>query len=497
MATDEEEDGKSRRERFLSLRCPEDVARLLRVKYATLNYYLYGLSAAKQYTQFSIPKRRGGQRVIRAPQNTLKTIQHRLHEVLVEVYAPKKCTHGFVNLRNVKTNAQGHVRCRHVLNVDLKDFFPSINFGRVRGLFMAKPYELNDKVATVLAQICCHKNELPQGAPTSPIVSNMICARMDVELSRLAREHHCLYSRYADDMTFSRRRGAFPDALAVEDENGIIKPGKDLIRVIVTNGFLIHPDKIKLLLNSFRQEVTGLVVNRKVNVTRSYIRQLRAMIHAWDEFGYEAANEEHRTIYYPSQRTRQEVPELRDVLRSRVAYVAMIKGIGDPVVTNLRARLARVDPTYEDLLMKYNNRLQNRDFFISHASEDRDEVARPLAEALIGMGHSVWFDEYELQVGDSLRRSIDDGLRVSTFGVVIVSKSFFRKKWPQKELDGLTALEDKPGERILPIWHQITEEEVKANSAMLADQFALNTKDGIEKIAAALSGKWKSRKAES
>ena len=117
----------------------------------------------------------------------------------------------------------------------------------------------------------------------------------------------------------------------------------------------------------------------------------------------------------------------------------------------------------------------NYDFFISHASEDKDDFVRGLAEALEAKGAKVWYDEFTLKVGDSLRREIDRGLANSRFGVVVLSKHFFNKEWPQKELDGLVSLEVEGATRILPVWHEISKDEVVRHSPMLADKVALNT----------------------
>lgn len=115
------------------------------------------------------------------------------------------------------------------------------------------------------------------------------------------------------------------------------------------------------------------------------------------------------------------------------------------------------------------------DAFISHASEDNDEVVRPLAESLRDLGYSVWYDEFELKVGDSLRRKIDHGLTHSRFGIVVLSPAFFAKNWPQYELDGLVAKEMEGGKVILPIWHKVSKDQVMGYSPSLADKFALNT----------------------
>jgi len=118
---------------------------------------------------------------------------------------------------------------------------------------------------------------------------------------------------------------------------------------------------------------------------------------------------------------------------------------------------------------------QGHDFFISHASEDKEDFVRSLAQALTGRGARVWYDEFTLKVGDSLRRAIDRGLAGSRFGVVVLSEHFFRKEWPARELDGLVALEVSGKSRVLPIWHKVSKDEVVRYSPTLADKVALNT----------------------
>jgi len=132
----------------------------------------------------------------------------------------------------------------------------------------------------------------------------------------------------------------------------------------------------------------------------------------------------------------------------------------------------------------YNLPVDAHDFFISHASEDKDGFVRQLAETLREKGANVWYDEFTLKVGDSLRRNIDRGLAASKFGVVILSEHFFRKEWPNRELDGLFALEEGGQTRILPIWHKVSKDEVAEYSPTLVDKVALNTAiHSVEKIA--------------
>jgi TIR domain len=132
-----------------------------------------------------------------------------------------------------------------------------------------------------------------------------------------------------------------------------------------------------------------------------------------------------------------------------------------------------------------------RDCFVCHASEDKDAVARPLADALRGRDYAVWFDEFELGLGDSLRRKIDEGLTNSRFGVVILSRKFFKKEWPQRELDGLAARETASGEKlILPVWHEIDRAFLARKSPTLADRLGVKSKplsDAVDAIAEQLN----------
>jgi len=258
-------------ERFFALDTRRDIASLLGIEYNRLNYHLYIVPASQRYTTFQIPKKSGDTRLISAPATALKIIQRKLNQVLQAVYPRKPSVHGFVRGVSVVTNAQEHAKRKFVLRVDLRDFFPSINFGRVRGMFMAVPYQRNPAVATVLAQICCFDGGLPQGAPTSPIVSNMICAKMDSQLQNLAREHRSFYTRYGDDIIFSTFLSHFPPELATMDSSRRAEIGPALEQVIEENGFQVNPDKVRLQFHNRRQVVTGLTVNRFPNLSRRYL----------------------------------------------------------------------------------------------------------------------------------------------------------------------------------------------------------------------------------
>jgi RNA-directed DNA polymerase len=358
------------RNQFLALNTRQDVARLLEVDDSLLIYHLYIVSVAKKYTTFYIPKKSGTSREIKAPATALKIIQQKLNQVLLCIYQPKPSVHGFVPERSIVTNAKMHCSKEWVLNIDLKDFFPSINFGRVRGMFMAFPYELNESIATILAQICCFDNALPQGAPTSPIVSNMLCAKMDAQLQRLAQKHRCYYTRYADDITFSTSLRVFPYALAGITPTGKIEVGDELRRIIKENGFEINTSKVRLQKRNRRQEVTGLTTNEKPNVRRNYVRQIRAMLYAWQNFGLAAAEKEFLTRYGKKHRGPcKQPPSFQQIVKGKIEFLGMVKGKDDPIYLRFLAQLRNLDPNLvkgpiyprEALLKKFDDLVKTRD----------------------------------------------------------------------------------------------------------------------------------------
>ena len=298
-----------------------------------LVYYLYRLPTDRRYVSFTLNKRAGGTRIISSPATGLKTAQRRLSKLLYAIYEPRKGVHGFAIGRGIITNAEAHVRQNHVLNIDLQDFFGSINFGRVRGLFLAEPFKLPTQVATLLAQICCHENKLPQGAPTSPVVSNMICGRTDGQLKTFANQIGCFYTRYADDITFSTRQRIFPTELAIieeTEEQRTVALSTGIIDLIEKNGFKINKSKTRLLSRSDRQEVTGLTVNRFVNVNRRYVRNVRGALHAWRKHGFDRAQQKFATSYA----TR--ATQLDRTLFGQIQFVGSVRGWDDPVYINLR-----------------------------------------------------------------------------------------------------------------------------------------------------------------
>jgi RNA-directed DNA polymerase len=329
---------------FFGLRSREDLATLLEISDYQLRYHLYIYPVDRAYTSFKIPKKLGGHREILAPTSSLKIIQRKTNQILSSVYQPKPSTHGFTIDKSVITNARAHLRQRYILNIDIKDFFPSINFGRVRGLLMAAPYNCTEEVATVLAKICCHKNYIPQGAPTSPVISNMICARLDSQLQRLAKKYQCIYTRYADDITFSTSRSRFPSHLAwfSQDAEKYIL-GYEVKRVVEDNGFFVNEAKFRLQSKYGRQEVTGITVNEKLNIRRSYIRRIRTLLHVWENHGIENAeiyfwnlDKKHRFQIHPDS--------FRHIVRGKIEFIGTVRGKEDIVYLNLLKWLKKLAP---------------------------------------------------------------------------------------------------------------------------------------------------------
>src|SRR5438132_1467605 len=244
-----------------------DVAKLLDFKPKGVSYILYKQPPATKYKTFEIPKRNGGQRTIKAPVDALKVLQRKLSDLLQDCVdetntakqRKDRTAHGFKRKRSIITNARQHRHRRWVFNLDLEDFFPSINFGRVRGFLLKnRDFELHEDVATVIAQIACHENSLPQGSPCSPVISNLVAHLLDMRLVKLASRVGCTYSRYADDLTFSTHQKEFPAKIAVPSgpdgtEAHVWLPGEAVRDVIERTGFHINDKKTHFMYRASRQ----------------------------------------------------------------------------------------------------------------------------------------------------------------------------------------------------------------------------------------------------
>ena len=326
------------KELFPKLQTRHDVARILEIKESSLRYFLFKRRPENMYCTFRIKKRNGSDRVISAPQKELKAIQRKLAYVLSCVYTPKVCAYGFVMGKNIVGNASQHTKRTLVLNIDLKDFFSQIHFGRVRGMLMKPPYSIGEEAATTIAQIACLNGTLPQGAPSSPVITNMICVPLDNALIRLAKRTGCVYTRYADDITFSTYKKAF-DKDIVYFEGEEIQIGGKLAGILEKHSFCVNPEKITIREHSRHQEVTGLTVNTFPNLRRSYIRNLRAILHHCSTQGvYGAAKDYIAKGFCKNPEILAAVgdPEKREtieiwfecVLKGKINYIKQVKGDG-------------------------------------------------------------------------------------------------------------------------------------------------------------------------
>jgi hypothetical protein len=271
---------------------PQQLAEALGLTVARLRWLAYHRDAATRlhYRRFVIPKRGGGERAIWAPLPTLKAAQHWVLRNIAEKLPVHGAAHGFLPGRSTLTNAAAHTDARVVVKMDVKEFFPTVTLKRVKGIFRKAGYR--EQVATLLALLCTEAPRevveqdgktyyvslgprcLPQGAPTSPALTNALCLRLDRRLSGLAKWLGWRYTRYADDLTFS-----LPAAHQGKPHLGTLL---GLVRrVVEAEGFRIHPDKTRVHRRGGRQQVTGLVINGAgaPRVPRALRRQLRAAAH--------------------------------------------------------------------------------------------------------------------------------------------------------------------------------------------------------------------------
>lgn len=222
--------------------------------------------AEEYYHKFQRKKKSGnGTRKICAPSPELKVLQRKIKtEILDRVDLHDACT-GYRRGMSIVSNASIHVEQRCILNIDIKDFFQSIGTARVAGYFAALGYP--DEVAVLLSKLCCFQNALPQGAPSSPALANLICHKLDRRLAGLAGVNKMKYSRYCDDITFSTQ--------------GRINTGmvELLTSILQEEGFTINSEKTRILSRKSCQIVTGLTVNSKVNIPRRKRRRIRAIFH--------------------------------------------------------------------------------------------------------------------------------------------------------------------------------------------------------------------------
>ena len=236
----------------------------------------------KNYRCFEIEHFNGKIRTVQSPRTYLKVVQWWILDNILAKYEHDDCIHGFVKGRSYYSNAKVHHGARHLLTLDIKNFFPNIKSNQVASVFEGFGYAAGS--AKILTEICTLSERLPQGAPTSPSISNIAFSRIDDELKKVSAEAGFIYSRYADDLTFSGQE--------------YIKKSfyKEVKRIVVTGGFNLNEEKTRFLGVGDKMEVTGLVINDKIQLPRKWRLRARAMFHQ-ASIGPENYTERVRELY--------------------------------------------------------------------------------------------------------------------------------------------------------------------------------------------------------
>lgn len=355
------------RKQFADMQSKEDLVALLNtansilfgenckpVLLQSLNYYANPTICKKRYSQFSVKKKNGGVRIINAPVSGLKSILKSLNFILQCIYEPHKAATGFVINKSIVDNAKFHTSRLYVYNIDLKDFFHSFDRNRVKMGFMYEPFNLagqREPLAFLLASLCTHPFEvegstqtvLPQGSPTSPTITNIVCSKLDHRLNGLAKRFKIRYSRYADDITFSSQYSIFKSDEFLEELHRIIEKNQ---------GLVINPTKTRLQKSTYRQEVTGLVVNEKANVTRRYVKQLRMWLYYWEKYGYVKGEQIFLRDYVSDKgHVKNGKPNFVNVLDGKLEYLKMVKGKDNSTYLKLIERLDKLNEEVDPLVL--------------------------------------------------------------------------------------------------------------------------------------------------
>jgi len=294
------------------LRCvftPSHLAHLLKISINRLHWMAD--DKKNHYTSFSVKKAEGGMREIFAPKPYLRGVQRQILDDFLHRVRLNSHAEGFRKKRSILTNAKRHVGKKVVIKMDVKDFFPSITFERILGMFISLGYPR--QIAVLLTKLATHNGKLPIGAPTSPAISNIVCRRLDRRFSMLGEKTGFDYSRYADDITISsNNRGA----------NRMIPFFKEILR---EEGFEVNEAKLRIMRSGGRQKITGIVVNKKPNLDKDEIRKMRAVIYncSHKELRQEAKRWAEDTKYLNNPRFYS-IQEFKTSIKGKIHFVRMI-----------------------------------------------------------------------------------------------------------------------------------------------------------------------------
>jgi len=381
-----------------------------------LTWYASPTLGGKRYTDFTIKKKSGADRSIHAPVEGLKSLQKTLSFVLQCVFEPHKAAMGFVRERSIVDNARLHQGARYVYNIDLKDFFPSVDQARVWACLQLKPFNLTEAaslaseykplndclfpttekrersrrdIANIIASLCCtemevervgengewiqvKRNVLPQGAPTSPVITNIVCQRLDHLLSGVARRFGLTYSRYADDITFSSMHNVY------QPEGDFVK---ELHRIVTQQGFHIKESKTRLQKDGYRKEVTGLVVSDRVNVQKRYIKELRQLFYYWDRNGIEMAERFFLQKYLANRGhlLKGGSSKMLNVIEGKLEFLKMVKGSDNMLYENLRSRFNKLTQNNDPVIERKNENLVKITLEVFQNPDTNEKLKLPIS----------------------------------------------------------------------------------------------------------------------
>lgn len=419
----------------------------------------------RRYNSFAIPKKAGGTRTIHSPNPGLKAILKCLNLIFQCVYEPHKAATGFVLDKSIVTNAKQHAGSLYVYNIDLKDFFPSIEQARFWGRLKYPPFNLNEEsgrleIANVIGGLCFQemeverlnkekewikewKNVLPQGAPTSPTITNIICERLDFYLTAVAKRFGLKYSRYADDITFSSMHNVY---------QGGSDFLKELHRIIEEQGFYVKESKVRLQRAGHRQEVTGLIVNEKPNVNKRYIKRLRMWLYLWEHYGHARAEQMFIRDYIGDKgHLIKYKPNMANVIWGKLEYLKMVKGTKDYIYIGLSNRFLKMMATnvpakeIEDVKKIVEPQAQNATNQIKDSrkakwitpEEYKEVITSVDADELIKTEYQKAFEQiYNLTEGD-YQYFKKSGEQVATMTIEILDNKFVVSKFQLSDLDDL------------------------------------------------------------
>ncbi|WP_442265517.1 reverse transcriptase family protein [Tenacibaculum sp. ZS6-P6] len=274
----------------------KDLAKAMGISVNELRFLAFSRKNSKisHYKRFKVAKKTGGFRLISAPMPRLKKAQHFILENILNKVTVHEKAHGCVQKKSIVSNAALHVNKAVVINQDLQNFFPSVTYNRIKGVYKSLGY--SEQLSVIFALLCSEPKildisllgenyytqrgdrSLPQGSPCSPAITNILCKKLDFRLDGLAKKYGFTFSRYVDDITFSGDVEQFPNITA------ILKYSKKIIR---EENFKLHPDKLRVMKQNQRQEVTGIVVNEKININKKSLKRFRALLFQIENEGLE------------------------------------------------------------------------------------------------------------------------------------------------------------------------------------------------------------------